>query len=241
MCASSQEDRPKPEVNTIQAVFFDYGGTLDSPGIAWRQRFYPLYVNAGIKVSPERFAQAFYAADDSLVAENPAHMNLSQIVREQVKRVLEHLHAFDKSIHKKITSQFLSDTFDYIEQISPVLQRIKDSFKTGIISNNYGNLDNICKETGLDTFMDVLVDSNMIGCMKPKGKIFRAGISALGSEPASSVMVGDSLTRDVMGAQAAGMVAIWLSPVHEADGLGKGQKDITVISTLYELPSRVGI
>ena len=225
----------------FRTVFFDYGGTLDAPGIAWRDRFYPIYLDAGIRVPQEIFARAFYASDDSLVEENPVRMNLSEIVSEQVKRVLENLKSFDRSVHRTITSRFLEDTFSYLEEIRPVLRMLKDHFSMGIISNNYGNLENICRETGLDTFMDVLVDSNIAGVIKPDPRIFETGLSALGTAPASAVMVGDSLERDIKGAGTLGMTGVWLTAKGRPELLTKEPENILVISRLHELPRLLGV
>ncbi len=221
--------------NRTKAVFFDYGGTLDAPGIAWRDHFYPIYLEVGIDVSPQRFAKAFYAADDSLVSENPVHMNLSEVVQEQVKRVLHHLGAYDQSMHQQISQRFLQDTFSYVAKIRPVLEKLKAYFQTGIISNNYGNLENICRELGIYDLMDVLVDSNIIGYTKPHERIFHSALTAIGEDAGSSVMVGDSMKRDIRGAEAAGMAAIWLVPAHGGSTPIEPHGSVTVITKLDEL------
>ncbi|RUM91664.1 MAG: hypothetical protein DSZ23_01430 [Thermodesulfatator sp.] len=225
------------ENRRFSAIFFDYGGTLDAPGVAWRNRFFPIYLQAGVEVSPEKFARAFYTSDDSLVAEAPVHMNLTQVVFEQVKRVLENLGIFTKQLQTKIAEKFLEDSFSNINEIKPALQTLRKNFKMGIISNNYGNLENICKETGLDTLMDVLVDSNRIGHTKPSPEIFRAGLSALDVEPFSSIMVGDSLPRDIKGARDLGMEAFWLSPIKDKTKSQHEIDNLTVISSIKNIPA----
>ena len=69
--------------NDIHAIFFDYGGTLDADGIAWKERFYPLYLRHGISVSKEKFSSAFYCADDSLIGDDIVSFSLKNIVYEQ--------------------------------------------------------------------------------------------------------------------------------------------------------------
>ncbi len=221
----------------LQAVFFDYGGTLDASGTAWRDHFYPIYVQAGINVPEDVFARAFYASDDSLVAENPKHLNLSEIVSEQVRRVLEHLGCFREDLQEKIASRFLEDSFSSIKRNLRVLKKIRRRFKLGIISNNYGNLERICRETGLDLLVDVMVDSNMVGCTKPDPEIFRAALSALGLDPFSAAMVGDSLNRDIRGAQTVGMKAIWLAGNKAGNTCRENLHGVPVISGLHELPA----
>jgi len=43
------------DFTSLQAIFFDYGGTLDANGVAWKEHFYPLYVKYGIAVPLQRF------------------------------------------------------------------------------------------------------------------------------------------------------------------------------------------
>ena len=187
------------------------------------------------------FARAFYASDDSLVAENPVHMNLTDIVMEQVKRVLKHLGLYDSSLQKIIASSFLKDSFEHIDRAKGVLSRLGQNFRLGIISNNYGNLENICRETGLDSLMDVMVDSNAVGCIKPDPRIFEAGIKALKVDASSSMMVGDSHARDIKGALNCGMAAAWLVPAGRSGIAGPGQEEVPVIHGLQELHALLGI
>ena len=52
---------------TIETLLFDFGGTLDADGVAWKDRFHALYQAEGLVIAAEAFAPAFYAADDPLV------------------------------------------------------------------------------------------------------------------------------------------------------------------------------
>ena len=58
------------------AVLFDFGGTLDADGIAWKERFHRLFETEGVAVAPGQFDPAFYAADDALVGTVPATLPL---------------------------------------------------------------------------------------------------------------------------------------------------------------------
>jgi putative hydrolase of the HAD superfamily len=64
--------------------------------------------------------------------------------------------------------------------------------------------------TALATSFDVAIISAELGVGKPDPRIFEAALAALDLAPADAVMVGDSLARDVAGAHAAGLRAIWL-------------------------------
>ncbi|PCI40788.1 MAG: hypothetical protein COB53_00405, partial [Elusimicrobia bacterium] len=49
-----------------QALLFDFGGTLDSNGIHWPERFFSLYVEEGVTLERGTFDRAFYDSDDHL-------------------------------------------------------------------------------------------------------------------------------------------------------------------------------
>ena len=53
-----------------KAVLFDFGGTLDSDGGHWLDRFYELYDQACLRVAKEEIKRAFYDADD-ICCEDP--------------------------------------------------------------------------------------------------------------------------------------------------------------------------
>ena len=82
-----------------------------------------------------------------------------------------------------------------------------------------------------------VVTSEDVGAYKPSPRIFRHGLAMLGLRATDVVHVGDSLTADVAGAQAAGIAAIWVNrrgrPV--PDGMGA----TTVIGDLADLALRL--
>jgi len=57
---------------------------------------------------------------------------------------------------------------------------------------------------------EVTIISAELGVGKPDAQIFETALAALDLKPQHAVMIGDSLARDVAGAQAAGMRAIWI-------------------------------
>lgn len=88
----------------------------------------------------------------------------------------------------------------------------------------------------LAAHVDALIVSEAAGVSKPDPAIFRAALEAVGAEPHEAVMIGDSWTADVLGAQAAGIRAIWFNPL----GLPRPDDHLQVaeLRTL-EPPSRV--
>ncbi|UCH35225.1 MAG: HAD family hydrolase, partial [Armatimonadota bacterium] len=67
---------------------------------------------------------------------------------------------------------------------------------------------------GLDEYLDTRVFSDR-GHRKPHPELFRRALAALGTSPADTIMVGDSLPEDVAGAKTAGMRTLWVGAERE--------------------------
>ncbi len=64
---------------------------------------------------------------------------------------------------------------------------------------------------GLAGLPDVIVTSVSARYRKPAPQLFADVLDGLGTDPAATVMVGDSRRKDVQGAQQAGMQGIWFT------------------------------
>ncbi|KEO82513.1 HAD family hydrolase [Tumebacillus flagellatus] len=64
---------------------------------------------------------------------------------------------------------------------------------------------------GLTALVDHLVTSEDVGVQKPDPAIFRHALQLCGARPHEALMVGDSWSADILGAQAAGIPAVWLN------------------------------
>ncbi len=64
--------------------------------------------------------------------------------------------------------------------------------------------------SGLLPLLDAVVISGMVGRGKPEPEIFWYAMERVRAGAADAVMVGDSAERDIAGARAAGLRAVWL-------------------------------
>ncbi len=223
--------------NKIQAIFFDYGGTLDSIGLPWKEHFESIYRPLGIIQDQAVFDRAFYDADDSLTEDGLYAQGMKAMLDEQVGRVLSNLHIQDRAVHEKVVATFSANTIRSLEANQPVLEQLKKKYKLGIISNFYGNLESVCQELGLTPLFDAVTDSRRIGHIKPHAEIFNHALSSLGVAPECALMVGDSFKRDMLGAKAMGMPhAFLVSPdkQEQAQTCCEGDLVITNLADLLE-------
>ncbi len=190
----------------IRSILFDFGGTLDSDGTAWLDRFYPLYQANGVAAERARFDRAFYDSDDALPGRfNLEGLDLEQTVRLQVRGVLDALAPERADRAQQIAGRFAEDSRRQFRALKPALERLADRYRLGVVSNFYGNLDGILRAEGLRAPFSVVADSGALGVTKPDPEIFLYAARSLSTRPENCVMVGDSVPRDIRGASAAGM------------------------------------
>lgn len=190
----------------MKSILFDYGGTLDSDGSTWLERFHPIYKECGINVPKERFDRAFYDSDDDLPEKFSLDgLDLEQTLRLQVRAVLQDLAPERVDLADRIAGRFAADSRAHFRRLAPVLKRLAQRYRLGVVSNFYGNLDGILRAEGLIELFSVVADSGVLGVTKPDPEIFLHAARALDSRPEECVMVGDSVPRDMKGAAGIGM------------------------------------
>jgi putative hydrolase of the HAD superfamily len=65
--------------------------------------------------------------------------------------------------------------------------------------------------TELAQYFEAVIVSGEVGIGKPDPRIFALALEKVAVPPDQATMVGDSLSRDIEGAQAAGLKAVWLN------------------------------
>lgn len=89
--------------------------------------------------------------------------------------------------------------------------------------------------SGLETYFPVVQVSGEAGYGKPNPTIFAHALEALGVAASEAVMVGDNPARDILGANRAGIRAIWIR--RENQPLTQGARPDATIASLSELPA----
>jgi putative hydrolase of the HAD superfamily len=89
----------------------------------------------------------------------------------------------------------------------------------GVVSNASGQIEGVLATQGVCQVgpgagvpVKVIVDSEVVGVMKPDPRIFEPALEVLDLPPGRVAYVGDSVRNDVRGAEAAGLVPLHLDP-----------------------------
>jgi FMN hydrolase / 5-amino-6-(5-phospho-D-ribitylamino)uracil phosphatase len=120
------------------------------------------------------------------------------------------------------------NTVTLYPEVLPALTLLSQRYQVGVISNGNADIEVI----GLSHLFGFHVTARAAGACKPDHRIFSLAIQRADVPPERMVHVGDDPVRDVLGAKAAGMRAVWLD--RNGSGARPPEAD-AVIADLSEL------
>tara|TARA_Y100000385_G_scaffold64820_1_gene64102 strand:- start:116 stop:811 length:696 start_codon:yes stop_codon:yes gene_type:complete len=104
---------------------------------------------------------------------------------------------------------YLSSFSHLFEGAIPLLEKLKSNYNLHIITNGFEQVQNLkIKNSGLKTFFDFIFTAEQVGFKKPHPQIFIEALNQTKADPKKSLMIGDSLEADILGALTQGMHAI---------------------------------
>lgn len=140
---------------------------------------------------------------------------IHRLSQEYIEHLPEHTH-------------LLPNTLEVLEYLYP-------KYNLHIITNGFQEVQSRkLKGSGIDRFFNILVNSEMAGAKKPDPQIFRMALEMAGADPGCSLMVGDNLQADILGAKRMGMQAIHYNSNGEA-----GHDICRIIHDLIEIKSLI--
>jgi putative hydrolase of the HAD superfamily len=225
----------------ISSILFDMGGTLDSDGLHWLDRFYSIYKKQGIsQVSRDSIKEAFYWADTQAEAhETIKKAGLREMIEQHVRWQFQKLSIENVGLEAQVSAAFWRPSERIMRRNRHILERLSFSgFKMGIISNFYGNIDALCREFGYLPYLSVVLDSAVCGVRKPDPRVFQLALDQLKSTAAETAFVGDSFERDIIPAKSLGMTTFWLVGDQPKTPPLPGQADF-LLRSLEDFPQKL--
>ncbi len=196
----------------MRAALFDFGGTLDTDGVHWSEKFWDLYQKHRIAIPKAAYEKAFIESDRRLM-DDPAisRATFHETLRKQLTLQFSIL---GLGSHDRVLSTITDDCYNEVQlsisRAKTILAGLKAKYKLALVSNFYGNLDVVCREFGLDRLFDAAVDSVVVGIKKPDPAIFGEALKQLHVTGREAYVVGDSYERDIVPGKSLGCTTIWL-------------------------------
>jgi HAD superfamily hydrolase (TIGR01549 family) len=201
-----------------KAILFDFGGTLDTNGIHWSEKFWDAYQIVDLPVTKDQYEKAYVYAESKVQSKINFSDDFEAVLYNQVSLQFEYLNEslLLKNILKDnllnyVVKQCLADVKKCIHNSVKILEKIKPKYFIGVVSNFYGNLESVLKNFAIDEYFDIVIDSYTVGVKKPDPGIFKIALDRINVPPNYSVVIGDSYERDIYPAKVLGCKTIWLN------------------------------
>jgi putative hydrolase of the HAD superfamily len=115
---------------------------------------------------------------------------------------------------------------------APALRALRARGLRLVVASNWDcSLPAVLEQAGLAPLVDGVVASAVVGADKPARAVFDAALELAGCGESEAVHVGDSPSKDVAGARAAGIAPVLL----QRDGAPPADTSVTTIASLDEL------
>jgi putative hydrolase of the HAD superfamily len=225
-----------------KALLFDFGGTLDTDGIHWSEKFWEAYIHFQPPILKENFREAFVYSEKKCAEIIKPDFNLNQTFETQLKYQMEylqnnfHLQSVYHPIINELKEYCYRSVIQNVKISQLIIESLEQNYLLGLVSNYYGNVEVVLKELSLRKYFTSIVDSAVIGVRKPDSQIFGIALNELGVNPTEAIVIGDSYGNDIAPAKLLGCDTIWINNRgwKNPDETGSADK---IIKSIKELPA----
>lgn len=233
----------------INVIFFDLGDTLMVHKEPWGQ----VLIRASMKmesfgvenhwIDPQRgfgleflsLLKEYYVRRDRDLIEGTTY----KLLRE----ILNHDHISNRHI-KILLDVFYSETrenWSAHPQAYQVLSFLfNKGYSLGLLSNaaDRDDVDQLLDRFKFSQFFNLILTSAEVGYRKPHPFIFKRALREMKSNPENTLMIGDRLDADVIGALRLGLKAIWIDTLQTGSS-PLSDEDYIIVNHLSELTNHL--
>lgn len=245
----------------IKAVLFDIGGTLHTATNSAKMRtafakrlsdrlaVYDIHLNTPATQLGQALhenAEEYKHWSEQSLRELPAariwneyylkQYNIGEARLAPIAEELSFLYDYERVCNKR--RPHMAETMEALNKMG---------LRLGVISNIISSsfVPHMLKEYGVDEYMECVVLSCDTGVRKPDPQIFRIALEELRISPHEAAYVGDTISRDVLGAKNAnlGMMIQIKNPAiahRDAAFLENAPRPDYLIEDLAEIPAIIG-
>lgn len=199
----------------VTDVFFDLDHTLWDFEKNSALTFKQIFINNDIQINLDDFLEIYV----------PKNLEFWKLYREEkiTKEKLRYLRlkdSFDELAYKvdrclidKLADDYIENLAKYnhlIENTIEILHYLKPKYELHIITNGFEEVqDAKLINSNIEHFFTHIINSEIAGVKKPNPMIFELALDKAKVKPKNTVMIGDNLEADIIGAKNIGMNTIF--------------------------------
>lgn len=203
-------------MNNIKAILFDSGRTLNVPRTGhWfiTPNFFNIFNDTSFQYTEDQLSEAMNKACD--------HINKMLLVKTEEDEFAMFKEFYEivlkeikyTSINEEIINSLASDNvynddkFYFFDDVEPGLQRLKDKYILGVVSDTWPSLERVFINKSLRKYFSTFVMSSIYGSYKAEKVLFKIAIEEIGVKPEEVIFIDDS-ESNLIAAEDFGMIPI---------------------------------
>lgn len=156
-----------------------------------------------------------------------------ELVVKRFEMLLERLNVVGKITPEEMNVEYfnnLKEQHDYKEGASEFIDRISEFYRIILVTNGTTQIQNSrLKASDLINRVEGVYISEQLGTRKPEKEYFEIVANSVENfDKSNCVLVGDSLTSDILGGKNFGVNTVWFNPNHKPEN-----KEIIPDKTVY--------
>jgi len=203
-------------MNNIKAILFDSGRTLNVPRTGhWfiTPNFFNIINDTSFQYTEDQLSEAMNKACD--------HINKMLLVKTEEDEFAMFKEFYEivlkeikyASINEEIINSLASDNvyndhkFYFFDDVEPGLQRLKDKYILGVVSDTWPSLERVFINKSLRKYFSTFVMSSIYGSYKAEKVLLKIAIEEIGVKPEEVIFIDDS-ESNLVAAEDFGMIPI---------------------------------
>jgi len=220
------------ELEKVKAIAFDFGGTLDIPGVHWFDYLWSILSKGietgGAVITEIEYYDAYVFAERRMEIESiPTNLSFRDTLALKFAFQFEYLTKNGilsitedgvRALSSLLADAVYTDIQKNLALSRRVISELSSRYKVYIVSNYYGNLKKILEDIDILPYITEVFDSTLVGIRKPDPAIWRMALEASGCKPEEFLIVGDSMKNDILPGESLGCHTIHLNQNRPEEG-----------------------
>jgi putative hydrolase of the HAD superfamily len=208
-------------MKNVKHIFFDLDRTLWDFEANSKKTLEEIFISFDLKNNIEHFNH-FHHSYLRINAELWQKYGKKKISKEELrdsrfKNTLKNHDIHDDDLAQKISQAYIDLSPKKTQLFPGTIETLTDlgekGYKMHIITNGFVEVQYIkLRESKLEHYFDVIVCSEHVGFNKPDKRIFNHALTLANAKAQESLMIGDDLKVDILGANQVGLEAILFDP-----------------------------
>jgi putative hydrolase of the HAD superfamily len=224
-------------------IFFDLDHTLWDYNANATETIHDLMERYGLineyGAERETFLEEFFVVNDELWSRfNQGLVDKEYIRTKRFQIVLENLKINDFDKVEGLQEDFIAECptkGKLIPGAGEIVRKLSKSYRLYIITNGFDGIQHTkVKYCGLEEYFEDIITSERAQVQKPDPTIFHFAMDLATVDKSCSLMIGDNIGSDIIGAISAGIDQVYFNPDNRVNGV-KPTYEITHLDQLEDI------